>query len=142
MALDILTYKREQGRHTRQTVFVLMACLAWYGATTLYDFLAWDWARAQLGFTIPVVEIPVTMAFLIAAAVFIGGVVLVRVLLNREKWAELLIDTENELKRVTWPSWPETLNGSIVVVVTVVMTLVVLAGADLVLSRFFERIVF
>jgi preprotein translocase SecE subunit len=142
MALELLTYKPDQGRGARLVSFGALAVLSWYGVTTLYDFLSWEWSRAELGFTIPVVEIPVTPAFLIAAAVLIASLVGLRVLLNHPRVADLLIDTEGEMRRVTWPSWPETLNGSIVVIVAVIALLIVLSSADLVLSRFFEHVVF
>lgn len=142
MAFQILKYKADQGRYARGVTFGFAAALAYYGSSTLHDFLAWDWARAELGFTIPVLEVPVTPSLLIAVAVFVAALIAARVAVNHVKLADLLIDTEAELKRVTWPSWPETWNGSLVVVITVVTMLVLLAGADLVLSRFFEGFVF
>ena len=54
--------------------------------------------------------------------------------LNRPKYAELLIDTENELKKVTWPTGSETVTGTIAVALTVVVLLVFLTGADLMLG--------
>ena len=142
MALRIIDYKAEQGRITRGTAFWLLVFLAYYGATSLYEFLSWDWAKKDLGFVLPVLELPVDgrliVAVLVFAAVFLG----LRYAINHPKLADLLIDTEGALKRVTWPSWPETWNGSLVVVVTVVTMLVLLAGADIILSRFFESVVF
>ncbi len=141
MAL-IYRYKPEQGRYTRGTAIGLLLALAYYGVVTFYHFLSWDWATASLGWTIPVVRIPVSPAFLIAAAVFVGVALGLRYAVNHVKLAELLIDTEGELRRVTWPSWPETWNSSLVVIATVVAMLLLLAGADLVLARFFEGFVF
>ncbi len=142
MALDIISYKPDQGRHARMIVFSALVVLAWYGASTLDGFLTWGWARSSLGMTIPVVNVVVTPAFLIAVVFFIGSFIGLRIAINHPRVAELLIDTEGEVRRVTWPSWQETLNGSLVVVITVISLLVVLAGADLILSRFFERVVF
>lgn len=142
MAFRIISYKPEQGRYTRGTTFWLFAALAYYGASSLYGFLSWDWARDSLGFTLPVVEIPVSPGFLICLAVFLVMCLALRYAINHVKLADLLIDTEGELKRVTWPSWPETWNGSIVVVVTVLTMLVLLAGVDIILTSFFEKLVF
>lgn len=142
MALDLLTYKPDQGRYARQGAFWTLAALSYYGATTCHSFFDWAWSRQSLGFTVPVLEIDVTPAVLIAVALFFALVIGIRKGLNHPKFADLIIDTEAEMKRVTWPSWPETLNGSLVVIVTVVALLVVLAGADLILSRFFEHVVF
>lgn len=142
MALSIISYKPEQGRYTRGTAFGLLIALVYYGSVTLYSFLSWEWAQASLGFTVPVFEVPVTPGFLIALGAFIALGLGLRHAINRPKLADLLIDTEGELKRVTWPSWPETWNGSIVVIITVLTMLVLLAGADIILSRFFESVVF
>ncbi len=142
MALRIIDYKEDQGRITRGTAFWLLVLLAYYGATTLYAFLSWDWARKDLGFTVPVLELPFDGRLAVSLVVFLVSFLVIRKAINHPKLADLLIDTEGELKRVTWPSWPETWNGSLVVVVTVVTMLVLLAGADIILSRFFETVVF
>ncbi|MFG0319218.1 MAG: preprotein translocase subunit SecE [Planctomycetota bacterium JB042] len=142
MALRIIEYKEDQGRITRGTAFWLLVLLAYYGAATLYAFLSWDWARKDLGFTVPVLELPFDGRLAVSVAVFLVSFLVIRKAINHPKLADLLIDTEGELKRVTWPSWPETWNGSLVVVVTVVTMLVLLAGADIILSRFFETVVF
>lgn len=142
MALDVITYKPEQARPARNGTFLALGALAWYGASSLHSFLSWEWAKSSLGVTIPVVNVEVTVGFLIATVVFFAALVALRWALNLPKVAELLIDTEAEMRRVTWPSWPETLNGALVVIVTVIALLVVLAGADFVLSRFFEHWVF
>lgn len=143
MAFRIIQYKEEQGRYTRGTAFGLVLALAYYGAASFYAFLHWDWASKPIGgITIPVLELPLSVGFLIATGVFIAAALGIRYAVNHPKLADLLIDTEGELKRVTWPSWSETRNGSVVVIVTVVAMLILLAGADLVLSRFFDTIVF
>lgn len=142
MAFQILKYKSEQGRYTRGVAFGFGVALAYYGCTSLHDFLSWDWARSDLGFTVPVLEVLVTPGLLVAVGVFIAVLLGLRFGVNHEKAAEFLIETESELKRVTWPSWPETWNGSLVVIVTVVAMLLLLAGADMVLSQFFEGFVF
>ena len=143
MAFDILSYKHDQGRPARNVTFYTLAVLSWYGASSLHAFFGrFDWSLTSLGFSIPVVHIAVSPGFLIATLFFVAGLYGARFAVNHPKSADLLIDTEGEMRRVTWPSWPETLNGSIVVIITVVALLLVLAGADMVLSRFFEHVVF
>ena len=142
MAFQILKYKSELGRYTRGVAFGFGVALAYYGSSTFHDFLSWDWARADLGYTIPVLEVAVEPGLLAAAGLFVAVLIGLRIAVNHPTIAEFLIDTEAELKRVTWPSWPETWNGSLVVVLTVVVMLFLLAGADLVLSQFFEGFVF
>ena len=129
MAFDIFTYKADKGRFTRGAAFGGLVALAYYGSTTFNDFLSWDWARTHLGdFTIPVLEIDVTPAFLISAGLFVVAFLALRKGVNHPKAADLLIDTEEELKRVTWPSWPvklrsvSTMSTSPIVTVSLIST--------------------
>ena len=142
MAFRIITYKAEQGRFARGAAFWMLSIFSYYGSTTFYAFLSWDWARSDLGFTVPVLALPVDASLILSVVLFIVISLGLRFAINQQKLADLLIDTEGELKRVTWPSWPETWNGSLVVVVTVVTMLILLAGADMILSQFFEKLVF
>ena len=50
--------------------------------------------------------------------------------LSRPRVADLLIDTEHELKKVTWPSSSETINGTVAVAATVIALFFFLAVAD------------
>jgi preprotein translocase SecE subunit len=70
----------------------------------------------------------------IALAVFAIGTFTIHRILNSPKLADLLIDTESELKKVTWPSVGETWAGTLAVAVTVLVMLVYLTLADLLLS--------
>jgi preprotein translocase SecE subunit len=142
MAFKVIHYKPDQGRYTRGVALGLLICLAYYGAVTLFQFLAWDWFRKELGFTVPVLEVPTTPGLLIAVVAFLAMAWGLRYAVNHPKLADLLIDTEGELKRVTWPSWPDTWTGSIVVVITVVAMLAILASFDFALNRIFSRVVF
>ena len=54
--------------------------------------------------------------------------------LNRPKAADLLIDTEAEMRKVTWPSVPETWTGTLAVMLTVVVLFLFLTVADYVLG--------
>jgi preprotein translocase SecE subunit len=61
--------------------------------------------------------------------------------LNREKWAELLIEMETELRKVSWPSLPDAWQSTLVVsgfTATVVVTILVY---DLVIKGFIELFV-
>jgi len=54
---------------------------------------------------------------------------------QKPKIADLLIETESEMRKVTWPSMPEAVNSSIVVIVCVAFLMAFLAGADWFLGR-------
>ncbi len=60
--------------------------------------------------------------------------------LNRPKVADFLIETEQELRKVHWPSFKETRAASIVVIVCVLVIAGFLAGSDFILQEFFRRI--
>ncbi len=70
------------------------------------------------------------------------GVVLLLRWQQRPKVADLLIDTEAELKKVTWPTGQEVMNSSMVVVVCVLLIGAFLALADLFLARIMKVIIF
>ena len=54
---------------------------------------------------------------------------------NKPKMADLLIDTEGELRKVSWPTIDEVLTTSMVVVVFVVFIGAFLALTDMVFGR-------
>ena len=52
-----------------------------------------------------------------------------------QKIAEFIRDVQSELKRVTYPSWPETLGSTAVVIIFVLIVGVFLTIVDLLLVR-------
>jgi preprotein translocase SecE subunit len=55
--------------------------------------------------------------------------------LQRPKVADLLIETEGELRKVTWPKLEDVTNSSLVVVFCVLFLMGFLAAADYLLGR-------
>ncbi|MHC4077837.1 MAG: preprotein translocase subunit SecE [Planctomycetota bacterium] len=78
--------------------------------------------------------IPILGDFGIGATIALGLQLLVGFLIyrfvNRPRVADMLIETENELRKVVWPSWADTWAGTMAVVVTVAVLLIYLAAAD------------
>ena len=74
-------------------------------------------------------------ALLISGVVLAGGLLLVLRYLERPKNVDLLIETESELCKVSWPTVTEAIRSSVVVMVCVIVLMVFLAGADFVLGR-------
>lgn len=60
--------------------------------------------------------------------------------LNSPRIADFLIDTENELKKVAWPTKDETISASIVVIFTVLILAAFLFVSDELLGVFFDRV--
>jgi len=78
---------------------------------------------------------PILRTFDLAMAIclgvlFVGGLVFYG-LLQRPKVADMLIDTDMEMRKVTWPSMSDTWKGAVAVVATVVFMLAYLTGADI-----------
>jgi preprotein translocase subunit SecE len=72
---------------------------------------------------------------LIATVVFAASMILLFRWTESPKIADSLIDTESELRKVTWPTLPEAMRSSVVVIICVLVLMVILAGADLLLGR-------
>ena len=133
-----MTYRKDQGRYVRMGAFWGLFILAGYGclsslvrtlsrwlpSITGSDKTVEPWIQhfpllGQLG--LPEV---ISLLVLSAAGVWIYSI------LSRPRVADLLIDTENELKKVTWPSSTETVNGTVAVGLTVVALFFFLSAAD------------
>ena len=131
-----MAYKKDQGRMARLTAFWSLAILIFYGASSLRAELVQqsDGLSKAIGGISPL-GIDLSPAFLIAAALFGGGMFLLNRWLEKPRQADLLIETESELRKVTWPSLEETINGSLIVILCVVFIMAYLAGADWLLGR-------
>jgi preprotein translocase subunit SecE len=67
--------------------------------------------------------------------VFVAAGFGIFLLLNRPATADLLIDTEQEMKKVSWPTRQEAWNSSLIVIVTVIVFTVLLFVFDVVLNK-------
>lgn len=134
-------YKSEQGRMVRMGAFWTLALLFLYGCMalnqTLLSFV--DSLKSDMG-RIPILGWHLTGAFAISTAAFVVGFVLLFRWHQTPKVADLLIDTESELQKVTWAKMPEVINSSFVVIGFVLFLMVFLAGSDIVLSKIFTYI--
>src|SRR5262245_391157 len=124
-------YKPDQGVFARGTAFWLASALAFFGARSLWQFLSFGWALKSFGSgDIPIVHLKLTPGLLIAAVVFVAAEVAIWTYLNKPKLADHLIETEAELRRVTWPSLADTFTSSMVVFATVIVFVIYFAGLD------------
>ena len=136
MAVEI--YKRGQGKLSRWIaagflgILIIFGCYEFY--YWLYDF---DFLRTTSLGTIPFVDQDLNIAFIVAMVLFAAGAYGTYWISNHPKAADLLIDTETEMKKVTWPSWPEAMNSSMVVIAAVLVLAIYLAGVDFVLNQLF-----
>ena len=128
----------------RTAAFWSAAILGLYGCVTLHHELSSrvaSLAEALGGIVIPIVNIDVSISFLIAAVAFIAWFAGLYHWLNKPKNADLLIDTEAELKKVTWPTIQDATNSSLVVIFTVVFLMVYMGLCDRLLSTLVGRFI-
>lgn len=136
-------YKPEEGRNVRQTAFWAGLGIAAFAGFALANFLDRIAALRAPLFSgsfeqVPILGMPVTGSNLVGAAVFALATWLWVRYLGRAKTADHLIEVEGEMKKVTWPSFREASNSSMVVITTVLILMGFLALADLVLGGVFN----
>ena len=138
-----MAYREDQGRLARMAAFWTVTLLTLFGCNFLFELLVGIPAMREAlgGFRIPVVAIDLSPAFLISAVVFVIGVVIIQKWQQKPHVADLLIDTEAELRKVTWPTLEDVVNSSIIVIVFVLFIGAFLAVADVLLNRIMSTII-
>ena len=118
-ALEI--YKPGQGKLARLVAYVLGGLLVAFGGFRLYATInrpGQEWVTG-----VPVFG-AVSLYSTIAVVVALLGLLALHLLLNRPGVVDALIETEQELKKVSWPSQREVKNATVVVsIVTVAMAM-------------------
>ncbi len=137
--MKLETLKKGQGIYARRLAYGLCGGLVAFGAYALWTVIN----KADQG--VWVSDIPVigeiTVYNVIAIVVFFVGMLLLHLFLNRVEMVDLLIDTEQEMKKVSWPSKKEVQNSTIVVVIVTFVMAMALFGFDKLLRLVF-RLVF
>lgn len=138
-----MAYKKDQGRYARMLAFWSVALLLAYGFLGSFPV----WVRRNFGGdqgfeswgSYPVVG---QMDAAVAAGLAGLGICafILHRLLSKPKTADLLIETEDEMKKVTWPTRAETWNGSVAVMVTVLVLLAFLWGSEMLLAAVFQNV--
>jgi len=128
-----MAYKSDQGRITRLFAFWAAAALAFYGAVSLRQTLSTVFHGALAKPLIaslpkvPILGLNLNTALLITAVVLVGSWYALYRWQQSPKIADLLIETEGELRKVTWPTVPEAVNSSIIVIACVMFLMAFLA---------------
>jgi preprotein translocase SecE subunit len=144
-------YKPEQGNFARTTTLLLLGSLLVFGCHSLYYWLlSFRGTDASPGFMVrdlsggpvPVLGIPLTPALATASLVGLAGLYVLYRLINRPKVADMLIESETEMRKCTWPSPRETVTSSVVILVVMLFFTAVLAGMDFILNEFMTGVVF
>lgn len=145
-----MKYKPDQGNFARGTGLWLLGALWAFGCYSLYYYLLSKGGDDGQGFLassliegkLPVLGVALTPSLIIACLVGAGGYLAILRVLDKPKIADMLIDSEVEMRKCTWPSWNETFSSSVVILVVMVFFTAVLAGMDLLLATIMEDYVF
>lgn len=117
-------YKRGQGAVARWTAIASLGALLAFGAYELFDALtARDiGSSTALGAR--------GLGVLISGGVFVAGMALIFWVTNLPRFADYLIASELELRKVAWPTKGELKRQTIVVVFTLLLLSLILFVAD------------
>ncbi len=119
-------YKKGQGKYVRIGTLLGAALLLGLGI---------EWLVTQVMVTTSVyIKAPVALAVLVL------GAWLTSIAVNKPKYADFMISTESEMKKVIWPTKAEIINSTRLVIVMTLLLALMLFVVDLGFLKFFEAI--
>jgi len=137
-------YKPGQGSFARLTTNVLVLIALFMGCVELYSHIQATDDQPILGMDLevardlPLLGEPLSWKLLLCIGVFIVLVTLMRRWFSKPSVVDALIETEMEMKKVSWPTMPEARTATwVVVLVTLVLT-ASLAFFDIALVSLFD----
>lgn len=129
--MNIINYRQREGLITRFVTWGLSSLLALFGSISLYYFIpaestatippqATFWGHSIQD--IPFFDVKITYGILISVFIFLFIIVLLnRFIINKPSPADFLVETEYEVKKVSWPPKNEYWGASIAVIISVVV---------------------
>lgn len=123
-------YKRGQGKWTRLCTFIGVMVIGLVGAAILPEKIMALWPSSYV----------VYMAYGIPTVIVVGLAALMFWVVNRPTWADFMIATESEMKKVSWSSRKEVLGSTKVVIVTTFIMATVLFGVDVLFTLLFQML--
>ncbi len=131
MALEV--YKKGQGTVARLSTYVACAVLIVFGVIRLYAAIN----VPQKHVFVRDVPFLGDLTLYKAVAIVVGTVALLALhaLLNRPRSVDLLVETEQEMKKVSWPTLPEVWNATLVVAMVTLVLALSMYGLDEVLRK-------
>lgn len=137
-------YKAGQGSFARLTTSVLAFIALFMGCVELYSHIQATDDQPIFGLDLevardlPLLGEPLSWKLLICMGAFVLLVALMRRWLSKPAAVDALIETEMEMKKVSWPTMPEARTATwVVVLVTLVLT-ACLAFFDVALVSLFD----
>jgi len=129
-------YRPDEGSRVRNLMAACIGGLAYWGLYCQYHWLAGGWwseALPGIGRALGD-EFTIDPRSIIALVLTIAIAVGLYTLHNYKKWADFLIETEAEMKKVSWATKRQVVQESLVVVVTVVILGVYIFAVDMVIT--------
>ncbi len=123
-------YKRGQGKWARYLAAGSVGALATYGCYSLYHYLKGIGLGKTVLVEVPGVDLNIDTPFIVAFGLFAALAVTVYILLNRPKIGDFLIETELEMKKISWPGRSELVGSSTIVIITVIILALVIMVFD------------
>ncbi len=136
MSLQLRLRKEGQGMIVRTVAGVILVGLLAFGCASLANAVNAAWWDGQIIPTVPFFEFQISNGYLVSFALFmIGCFGVYTQVVNHPDVAEFLIETETELRKVSWPEAGEFLNATIVVLIAIFLIAVFLGLADIIFVR-------
>lgn len=142
-------HKQGRGVLVRRSAFWGLAVLVVWGGQSLYTWLINTFGFAKTlvlegdkvdyldGWEIPVFEQRIDLGFVVAWGVVAACLWLLHRILNKPRPTDFLIETNEELKKVTWPSWADAKSSSMIVLGFVVFLAIFLWSSDMLFGWIF-----
>lgn len=130
------------GRAARVAAYAGIALLALFGANQL----AWapssssGWWTEIKTFSLAGAEVTIRYSWFPAAAFLTTAMIAAHLFLNRDRWTDFLVETQGELRKVSWPATREWIGSSTVVLVVVLISSFFLYFVDIGLSRVLQKL--
>ena len=139
------TYKAGQGSLARLISWVSMLAALGLGCAELYSWIQnprTDTALlpGALFEDLPFFGTRFSWKFLLCTVIFFAGLWLIRRIMSRRDAVDALIETEQELRKVSWPTRDESINATGVVVLVSLLLTGTLFTFDLIFNRMFGLI--
>lgn len=131
MAFEI--YKKGQGTIARASAYLIGTLLIGFGAYRLFATVNVP-GQGVLTSDLPVIG-ALTISKVVAFFVGALGVLGLHALLNKPRSVDMLIETEAEMRRVSWPTTKQVWNATLVVAFVTFVLAVTMSGLDLVIRQ-------
>ncbi|MHC4339126.1 MAG: preprotein translocase subunit SecE [Planctomycetota bacterium] len=137
-------YKTGQGSFARLAAVMGLVIAAFLGCVELYSWIQQPDDQPILPGRVfedlPLLGVPLSITFLGCVALFLVLLWLIRKWLSRPAVADALIETEMELKKVSWPTRDESVSATWIVIMVTLLLTISLAFFDIVLRSVLDLI--